>query len=80
MTAYRPDITERTPIRLPLALWLSVTLLVSASGGGYLMLRDNVARNTAAIVQLQGGAQATREILIRIDENVKVLKESQHHP
>jgi hypothetical protein len=69
-------ITDKTPIRLPLALWLSVTLLVSASGGGYLLLRDNVARNTAAIGALQQGAQTTREILIRIDENVKGLKEA----
>lgn len=69
-------ITDKTPIRLPLALWLSVTLLVSASGGGYLLLRDNVARNTAAISALQEGAQTTREILIRIDENVKGLKEA----
>jgi hypothetical protein len=69
-------ITDKTPIRLPLALWLSVTLLVSASGGGYLLLRDNVARNTAAISALQEGAQTTREILIRIDENVKGLREA----
>jgi hypothetical protein len=68
------EITEKTPIRLPLTLWLSITVLVSASGGGYLLLRDNVQRNTTAITALQENAQNTREILIRIDENVKGLQ------
>lgn len=78
--------TETTPavsvskdkkITLPLALLAS---LLGAGAMAYARLagtEDKVERHTQQIQALEAEARATREILIRIDENVKDLRRSQ---
>jgi hypothetical protein len=69
------QLSKERRVSMPLAL---LFVLLTAVGVGAVALnttRDQVARNTTAITELQTEAKTTREILIRIDENVKQLKE-----
>lgn len=75
------SLTDKTPVKLPLAVWL-VTLAAAASAGvAYNSLRAENEQNRVAVhevatrVDTQAAEQQTmREVLIRIDENVKQLR------
>lgn len=62
-------------INMPTAWLLSVLALVSAWAAVWSSTRDQVARNTHSIAVLEAEAKTSREILIRIDENVKDLRQ-----
>lgn len=68
-------VSKERRIDMPMALL--VTLLVATAGFSVALglTRDQVLRNTASIIVLQVEQKNAREILIRIDENVKQLKE-----
>lgn len=69
------DISDRTRVRLPLFAWIALLASVSTAAGAYYVMRDDVQRNKADIVELKIEAKSTRELLIRIDANVAALKE-----
>lgn len=62
-------------VSMPLALLFVLLLAVAGGAVALNSTRDQVARNTADIVSMQAEIKSSREILIRIDENVKALKE-----
>ena len=59
------------------AVVVAFIALASAVGTFYL-LPYRMAAAEAAIVVIQNDQRATRDVLIRIDENVKQLKEAVH--
>lgn len=69
------QISKERRISMPLALLFGLLVAVAAGAVALNSTRDQVNRNTSDIAVLQTEAKSTREILIRIDENVKQLKE-----
>lgn len=67
-------ISKERRITMPFAVLISIVMLGSAGAVGLNSTREQVARNTADIAQLRLEQAAMRELLIRIDENVKELK------
>jgi hypothetical protein len=61
--------------KLPLSLLWAIMLTCCVVGGYVYTLRTEVTRHTAEIKALQDEAKASHELLVRIDENVKTLKE-----
>lgn len=70
-------ISKARELTMPLALL--VTLLVAAAVGyaKWNATEDKVERHSGEINALQSEARQTREILIRIDENVKDMRRAQ---
>lgn len=68
------SITDKTPVKLPLVLWLSALLAASMAGGAYYSIKADVTQHSSDITELKTDARMQREILIRVDENVKELK------
>lgn len=77
--------TTRTPftlaperqITVPAALFVSLLTIAAVGYAAWSSTRDQVQRNTSDLVEVKREAAAAREILIRIDENVKELKRQQ---
>jgi len=63
-------------ISLPVAFLVSILALCAISYAAWATTREQVTRNTNDIVEIKKEQQATWEILIRIDENVKQLKKA----
>lgn len=79
------SITDKTPVKLPLSVWFSAVLAAAAAGGWAFSMKEDVARQGIAIDAnaekaeqkdraLWSELRAQREVLIRVDENVKELK------
>lgn len=75
------DLETPATARIPLSILIGLLASVAAAGGAWFVLADHVSVNTNAIRLLRVEDQmiradlaSTREILVRIDENVKVLK------
>lgn len=69
-------VTADSRVKLPLALLWSLVVTSALVGGYVYTLRAEVAQHTLDIAQVKEEARASRELLVRIDENVKQLKES----
>lgn len=70
------NFNEATRIKLPLALLWSFFLGAVVIGGYVYQLRAEVTQHTIEIAHVKEEARASRELLVRIDENVKQLKET----
>lgn len=73
-------VSDTRRITLPLALLVAI---VVAGAVGYARLtssEDRLGRHETRLTDLEAEARTTREILIRIDENVKELRRTQHRP
>ena len=68
--------------RLNLPLTLLVTIVAGCAVGyaAWVTVNDRVASQGRAIQLLEHDARTTREILIRIDENVKDLRRAERYP
>lgn len=64
-------------LRLPITAWLTLIGVVAAGAIAWGTTKQDVARNTEDIRALQSDRKSDRELLVRIDENVKALKEAQ---
>ena len=69
------SVSPESRIKLPLALLASLFAAVALASAGWITVRDEVQQHSAAISALQSEARSSRELLVRIDENVKALKE-----
>lgn len=65
---------------MPLALLISLLLVSSLGYSKWISTEERVTRNSTAITALEIEARSTREILIRIDENVKDLRRAGRRP
>ena len=70
------SVSAESRIRLPLTLLISLFTAVGLATAGWMTVRDEVAQHHIEIAALQVEARASRELLVRIDENVKALKEA----
>lgn len=68
------SVSPDSRVRLPLMLLWSIVLTSILVGGYVYTLRAEVAQHTVDIKTLQEETRASRELLVRIDENVKELK------
>ncbi len=75
-------ISERRRVSVPLAILISLLVAAASIGGTCYSFHDTITEHTNEIADLKNGQadlqkQQTeqREILIRIDENVKLLRE-----
>lgn len=69
------SITGESRVKLPLALLASAGLAIAAGTTAWITLRSDVAQHAHQIAALQIEMRSNRELLVRIDENVKALKE-----
>jgi hypothetical protein len=74
-TAPTISVTPESRVRLPLTLLVSLFTAVAFATAGWMTVHDEVAQHRIEIAALQLEARASRELLVRIDENVKALKE-----
>ena len=70
------SVSPESRIKLPLALLASLFTAVALATAGWITVRDEVAQHSVEINALQSEARSSRELLVRIDENVKALKEA----
>jgi hypothetical protein len=70
-------LSERTPVKLPLALLGFLLSCVAAGAIAYATVRTTLSDHTDRIVSVEREQQQMREIVIRIDENVKRLVRSE---
>lgn len=73
-----PSITPETLVKLPLRVWLAVIAAVigAATGvcGMYFSIKHDVENHASDIQDLKKSDREMREILIRVDENLKEVK------
>lgn len=67
------SLTDKTPVKLPLAVWLVAMMAAATAGIAYNSIKTESGQHTQDIVELKSDAKVQREIVIRIDENVKAL-------
>lgn len=74
-------ITDSTPVKLPIRVWLGALALAASAGVAWFSLKADTAVNTTEIAQVKQDnkdmrqeQRELREIVIRIDENVKQLR------
>ena len=67
-------ISEDTPIKLPVKAWLALIAGAAVAGGAWYSLKADVSSHTGQILDLNKDMREQREILIRVDENVKQLR------
>ena len=70
------SVSPESRIKLPLALLASLFTAVALATAGWITVRAEVAQHSVEINALQSEARSSRELLVRIDENVKALKEA----
>lgn len=70
------SLSGESRIKLPLALLASVCAIIASGTAAYITVRADVALHTLQIKALENEVRSSRELLVRIDENVKTLKES----
>lgn len=70
------DVGRDSRIKLPLALLWAIVLTAALAGGYVYTLRGEVSQHTVEIAEVRAEVRASRELLVRIDENVKQLKET----
>ena len=63
-------------IKLPLALLASLFVACAGATGAWISVRSDVATHGLKIHALENEVRTSRELLVRIDENVKALKEA----
>lgn len=81
-------ISDTTPIKLPLKAWVAAMVAAAIAGGAWFSLKAGVEMHTADISGLKQDnhdirqeQREQREIMIRIDENVKQLRrDGRTHP
>jgi hypothetical protein len=70
------SVSAESRVKLPLALLAGLLGACAAATAGWATIRSDVAKHSLEIAALQADARSARELLVRIDENVKALKES----
>lgn len=70
-------VTSQKRLSMPLTVLISLVVTTAAGYAAWSSTRDEVARQGRVIQELQIETRTTREILIRIDENVKDLRRSE---
>ena len=75
-TATTFNLSEQSRVRLPLALLISLFGAVALATAGWMTVRADVAQHSIQLSALENEVRSSRELLVRIDENVKALKES----
>ena len=70
------SVTRDTRVKLPLALLWTLVASAALIGGYVYTLRAEVTQHSTEIAEVKAEARASRELLVRIDENVKQLKET----
>ena len=70
------SVSSESRVKLPLALLAGLLGACAAATAGWATLRSDVAKHSLEISALQADARSARELLVRIDENVKALKEN----
>lgn len=67
-------ISKERRLNMPAALLVSLLAIVAAGAIAWSSTREQVQRNTLDIGEIKLEMRANREVLIRIDENVKDLR------
>lgn len=75
MTIPPLNVSEEMRVKMPLKTLLALLAVVAAGAIAWASTRSDVAGNTRRIDKLEVDQNVSRELLIRIDENVKALKE-----
>jgi len=70
-------VNQTSRVNLGITFLLALVTSVSIGYAAWTSTKEQVTRNTADIVQLKHSVNEQRDILIRIDENVKQLKLTQ---
>lgn len=67
-------ITEDTRVPLTVKTWLALIAAAAVAGGAWYSLKADVSVHSSQILDLNRDMREQREILIRVDENVKILR------
>lgn len=70
------NLSQDTRVKLPLALLGSMFFACAAATAAWIGVRSDVQVHTQKIDTLENEVRTSRELLVRIDENVKALKEA----
>jgi hypothetical protein len=70
------SVSPESRIKLPLALLASLFVACAAATGAWISVRSDVSTHGLKIHALETEVRTSRELLVRIDENVKQLKEA----
>lgn len=70
------NLSQDTRVKLPLALLSSMFFACAAATAAWISVRSDVHTHTQKIDTLENEVRTSRELLVRIDENVKALKEA----
>jgi hypothetical protein len=70
------SVSPESRIKLPLALLGSLFFACAAATAAWISVRSDVATHGTKISALENEVRSSRELLVRIDENVKALKEA----
>lgn len=65
-------------VKLPIALLGTLFAACAAASAAWISVRADVHTHTQQIAALETEVRNSRELLVRIDENVKALKEAVH--
>lgn len=74
MSPHYKTITEDTPLPLTVKTWLAIIAAAAVAGGAWYSLKADVSAHSGQILDLNKDMREQREIIIRIDENVKQLR------
>lgn len=77
--SHAPILTDTTPIKLPVTTWLAMLGAAAVAGGAWYSLKADVTTHSGQIDSLNKDMREQREILIRVDENVKLLRRTALH-
>jgi len=79
----RPDdtrpafaISQDSRVKLPIAFLGTLLAVCAAATAAWISVRADVHTHTQQIASLENEVRTSRELLVRIDENVKALKEA----
>jgi hypothetical protein len=73
-------LSQDTRIKLPLALLGSLFFACAAATAAWISVRADVSNHSTEIEALKTEVRTSRELLVRIDENVKQLKDAARRP
>lgn len=68
------EVSSGMLLTFPVVLMVTIIIAAAVAYSAWSEMRTQVLRNTSDIKQIKVNATANREILIRIDENVRMLK------
>lgn len=68
-------ISNKTPVKLPVGIWLFVIFMAFGAGGGFAVAQYQIAAHERRIERIEDERKSDRELLTRIDERTAAMKQ-----